>query len=89
MGWFTRDEPEEIVFEEVVDTDGQIWPAFTDHDGVLWIDVDDDVEVVVNGATPIQSGPSRSSRLPGWSAGGRWLPPRYRSTSCRNWPAPT
>ncbi|MFF9607617.1 hypothetical protein ACF1GY_36045 [Streptomyces sp. NPDC014684] len=50
MGWFTRDEPEEVVFEEVVDTDGMIWPAFTDDDGVLWIDVDYDVEVTINGA---------------------------------------
>ncbi|MFJ8546314.1 hypothetical protein ACIRFH_30810 [Streptomyces sp. NPDC093586] len=50
MGWFTRDEPEEVVFEEVVDTDGTIWPAFTDDDGVLWIDVDYEVEVTVNGA---------------------------------------
>lgn len=50
MGWFTRDEPEEIVFEQVIDTDGTIWPAFTDDDGVLWIDVDYDVEVTVNRA---------------------------------------
>ncbi|MFK4227910.1 hypothetical protein [Streptomyces sp. NPDC019890] len=34
----------------VVNTDGTIWSAFTGDDGVLWIDVEDDVEVVVNGA---------------------------------------
>ncbi|MFJ1561577.1 hypothetical protein [Streptomyces mirabilis] len=50
MGWFTRDEPEEIVFDEVIDTDDTIWPAYTDDDGVLWIDVDYDVEVTVNRA---------------------------------------
>ena len=50
MGWFTRDEPEEVVFDEVIDTDGTIWPAYTDDDGVLWIDVDYEVEVTVNRA---------------------------------------
>ncbi len=63
MGWFTRDEPEEVVFEEVVDTDGQIWPAFTDDDGVLWIDVDYDVEVTVNGA--IVDGQIRGAEVDG------------------------
>lgn len=49
MGWFTRDEPEGVVFDEVI-ADGVIWPAYTDDDGVLFIDVEEDVEVVVDGA---------------------------------------
>lgn len=49
MGWFTR-EPDEVVFDEVIDTDDTIWPAFTDDRGVLWIDVDYDIEVVIDRA---------------------------------------
>ncbi|MCX4971005.1 hypothetical protein OHA98_41055 [Streptomyces sp. NBC_00654] len=50
MGFWTRDEPEAVVFDEVIDTDGQIWPAFTDDAGVLWIDVEEDVEVTIDRA---------------------------------------
>ncbi|MFG3398583.1 hypothetical protein [Streptomyces parvus] len=38
----------EIVFDQVIDTDNTIWPAFTDDDGVLWID--DEVEVTIKRA---------------------------------------
>ena len=38
-----------VDFESVI-ADGVIYPAFTDDDGVLWIDDEDDYEVVVDHA---------------------------------------
>jgi hypothetical protein len=34
----------------VVDAGGAIWPAWTDDDGRLWIDVEEGLEVQVTGA---------------------------------------
>jgi hypothetical protein len=48
MGWFTRDEVPVYEFESVISDDGTIWPAFTDDNGVLWIDVDYEVEITVD-----------------------------------------
>jgi len=50
MGLFSRDEPSVYEFESVVADDGTIWPAFTDDNGVLWIDVDYEVDIVVKQA---------------------------------------
>jgi hypothetical protein len=47
---FVREEPVVWFDDEVVDKHGVVWPAYTDDDGVLWIDVDFDVVVVVTGA---------------------------------------
>ncbi|MCZ0983770.1 hypothetical protein O1L60_44195 [Streptomyces diastatochromogenes] len=38
-----------VEFDSVI-ADGVIYPAFTDDDGVLWIDDEDDYEVVVDHA---------------------------------------
>ncbi|MEV7683226.1 hypothetical protein AB0O64_32495 [Streptomyces sp. NPDC088341] len=38
-----------VEFESVI-ADGVIYPAFTDDDGVLWIDDEEDFEVVVDHA---------------------------------------
>ena len=38
-----------VEFESVI-ADGVIYPAFTDDDGVLWIDDEEDYEVVVDHA---------------------------------------
>ena len=51
MGLFSRrDEIPVYEFESVVADDGSIWPAFTDDNGVLWIDVDYEVDIVVRQA---------------------------------------
>ncbi|MFI6986698.1 hypothetical protein ACIBSV_50320 [Embleya sp. NPDC050154] len=47
MGWFGRFKGD-FCFEEVVG-EGVIWPAYTDDDGVVFLDVDEDVEVVIDG----------------------------------------
>ncbi|MFJ8745781.1 hypothetical protein ACIRL2_41290 [Embleya sp. NPDC127516] len=47
MGWFGRYRGD-FYFEEVVG-EGVIWPAYTDDDGVVFLDVDEDVEVVIDG----------------------------------------
>ncbi|MGW2964969.1 hypothetical protein ACWDGI_41890 [Streptomyces sp. NPDC001220] len=39
-----------VEFDAVIDHDGVVWQAFTDEDGVLFIDVDADVIVYVNRA---------------------------------------
>ncbi|MFI1386678.1 hypothetical protein [Embleya sp. NPDC020886] len=50
MGWFSREFVPDVVFEAVI-ADGVIRPAYTDDDGVLWIEDDDeDLWVVVDGA---------------------------------------
>ncbi|MBT2396451.1 hypothetical protein [Streptomyces sp. ISL-100] len=49
MGWFTRHEPKGVMFDSVI-ADGVIGPTYTDDDGVLCIDADDDLEVIVDGA---------------------------------------
>ncbi|MYS79587.1 hypothetical protein [Embleya scabrispora] len=37
MGWFSRGLEPDVIFDSVI-ADGVIRPAFTDDDGVLWID---------------------------------------------------
>lgn len=49
MGLFSREEPV-VEFESVVDTDGVIWPAWTDDAGQLWIDAEEGFEIAVSGA---------------------------------------
>ncbi|WP_042428057.1 hypothetical protein [Streptacidiphilus anmyonensis] len=49
MGWFSNDEPDVVDFEAVI-ARGVVWPAYTDENGVLVIDVDYDVEVLVDEA---------------------------------------
>ncbi|MFJ2781544.1 hypothetical protein [Kitasatospora sp. NPDC087315] len=36
-------------FDAVIDSEGTIWDAFTDDDGVLWLDADESVVVTVTG----------------------------------------
>ena len=48
MGWFSNDEPD-VVFDAVLSR-GVVWPAYTDEDGVLFIDVDYEVSIVVDEA---------------------------------------
>ncbi|MFE2868801.1 hypothetical protein [Embleya sp. NPDC059259] len=40
MGWFSREFVPDVVFESVI-ADGVIRPAYTDYDGVLWIEDED------------------------------------------------
>lgn len=47
VGWFTRDEPE-YVWDAVV-AGNVIYPAYTDDDGVAWLDTEDDIEIVIDG----------------------------------------
>ncbi|GCE02606.1 hypothetical protein [Embleya hyalina] len=49
MGWSSRQAFEPDVIFEAVIADGVIRPAYTDDDGVLWIE-DEDLWVVVDGA---------------------------------------
>jgi hypothetical protein len=46
MGWFSRDES--VYDFEYVLAGGVRWPAFTDDDGVLFIDVDYEVDIAVD-----------------------------------------
>ncbi|WP_331769033.1 hypothetical protein OG948_34850 (plasmid) [Embleya sp. NBC_00888] len=50
MGRFGRYRGD-FYFEEVVG-ESVIRPAYTDDDGVLFLDVDEDVEVVIDGVVP-------------------------------------
>jgi hypothetical protein len=47
VGWFGRFKGE-FYFEEVVGG-GEIWPAYTDDNGRVFLDIDEDVEVVIDG----------------------------------------
>ena len=47
MGWFSNDGPNIVDFDAVL-SGGVIWPAYTDEHGVLFIDVDYDVSIVVD-----------------------------------------
>jgi hypothetical protein len=47
VGWFGRYRGD-FYFEEVVG-EAVIWPAWTDDDGVVFLDVDEDVEVEIDG----------------------------------------
>jgi hypothetical protein len=49
VGWFWDPPARVTEFDAVIDEGGTIWDAFTDDDGVLWIDADESVVVTVTG----------------------------------------